>query len=687
LVVVVLAGGTACAGVLLVAGSPTFDPATSTGLKDAAMNYAPGWGVNNSGTAVGWSQKYVGGSNMGFRAVRWDASGTAATELGNLGTNNSGSAYAEVYAVNAAGMAVGWSQKWGDGSSMGSRAVRWDALGTVATELNSLGTDSSGSAEASAYAVSDAGTAVGYATKYVGDSDMGRRAVRWDTSGTAATELGNLGTFVDGYAEASAYTVNTAGTAVGYSRKFVGGSNMGSRAVRWDASGTAAAELGNLGTDSGGYTEAHAYAVNATGTAVGWSLKWGGGTYMGQRAVRWDASGTVATELGNLGTDGSGATDAMAYTVNDAGTAVGTTWRYVGGIKVGTRAVRWDASGTVATELGNLGTDSSGSAYARACAVNDAGTAVGAATKYVGGSSMGYHAVIWLPDASVVDLNDLGVAPVPAGGTWTLNTAKALSADGWVAGEGTFDLDGTGPLPGYTRLWVAQVGLGGSWTSATGGTWGRGRNWSTGTPAMQVGSATFDLNSTYTVALDRDERTKTIALSAGTVTINFAGHTLTTESGLSISSGATLHGAGTLVGDITNAGTIDPGSSPGTLNITGSLTSSGTLEFEIAGASLYDRIDLTGVFDARGTIKLKLLSGYVPSDGSAFDLMDFGGFTDHGFALDLRQAALPASLRWDSSAFASTGEVRVVAVPEPATVALLAAAVLALLAHLWWRDR
>jgi hypothetical protein len=354
---------------------------------------------------------------------------------------------------------------------------------------------------------------------------------------------------------------------------------------------------------------------------------------------------------------------------------------------MGRRAVRWDASGTVATELGNLGTDSSGSAYARACAVNDAGTAVGAATKYVGGSSMGYHAVIWLPDASVVDLNDLGVAPVPAGGTWTLNTAKALSADGWVAGEGTFDLDGTGPLPGYTRLWVAQVGLGGSWTSATGGTWGRGRNWSTGTPAMQVGSATFDLNSTYTVALDRDERTKTIALSAGTVTINFAGHTLTTESGLSISSGATLHGAGTLVGDITNAGTIDPGSSPGTLNITGSLTSSGTLEFEIAGASLYDRIDLTGVFDARGTIKLKLLSGYVPSDGSAFDLMDFGGFTDHGFALDLRQAALPASLRWDSSAFASTGEVRVVAVPEPATVALLAAAVLALLAHLWWRDR
>jgi hypothetical protein len=48
--------------VLLVAGSPTYDEATSTGLKNGTVEVVPGWGVNNNGTAVGWAMKYVGGT-------------------------------------------------------------------------------------------------------------------------------------------------------------------------------------------------------------------------------------------------------------------------------------------------------------------------------------------------------------------------------------------------------------------------------------------------------------------------------------------------------------------------------------------------------------------------------------------------------------------------------------------------
>ena len=76
--------------VLIVAGSPEYDQTTQIGFQNDSIPVVPGQGVNSSGTAVGYSQKYVSGSNLGRRAVRWDGSGTAATELDNLGVDGSG---------------------------------------------------------------------------------------------------------------------------------------------------------------------------------------------------------------------------------------------------------------------------------------------------------------------------------------------------------------------------------------------------------------------------------------------------------------------------------------------------------------------------------------------------------------------------------------------------------------------
>ncbi|HEY4232435.1 MAG TPA: hypothetical protein VGM76_03350 [Lacipirellulaceae bacterium] len=281
--------------------------------------------------------------------------------------------------MNDNGTAAGNATKYAAGIGVGYRAVRWDASGTIPTELGNLGTDAiSGYTYAIAYALNDAGTAVGYAYKVV--SGSGQRAVRWDASGTAATELGSLGTNANGFALAAAYAVNGSGTAVGYSEKYVAGSNKGNRAVRLDSSGTAATEPGNLGTDSSGVTSAIATALNDGGTTVGWSLKYTAGSSLGQRAVRWDASGTAATELGSLGTSAGGATFGNAYAVNGGGTVVGISRKFVAGKNVGDRAVRWDATGTAATKLGNLGTDASGTSNSSAYAVDDAGAAVGYST-------------------------------------------------------------------------------------------------------------------------------------------------------------------------------------------------------------------------------------------------------------------------------------------------------------------
>jgi hypothetical protein len=494
-------------------------------------------------------------------------------------------------------------------------------------------------------------------------SQLGYRAVRWLASGTEATELGGLGTDPSGYSEeARAYAVNDAGVAVGFSRKYVSGSDKGDRAVRWDASGTEATELGNLG-DIGGYTQCYAYAVNAVGTAVGVADKFGSGVGLGPRAVRWDASGTVATELGNLGTNTFGQTEAIARAVNAAGTAVGNAEKYVSGSGKGTRAVRWDASGTEATELGTLGTDPNGQTYSVALAVNNAGTAFGYSEKYVSGSYNGIRALVWLPNSTnAIDLNELGVAH-PSDGSWLLQVIYTINADGWASGYGAFSPN-VGPA--YLRLWITQVGLGGTWTDvfsgSLNGTWGRGPQWSTGTPAMQVGDAVFNASAAYSVSLDRNETTRSISVSAGDVTLNLNGYRLGTTLGSTIGSGASLKigssGAAAITGSITNNGTLAPGVSVGMLNIDGNYTqsASGKLQIELGSLANFDGLQVVGDLVIGGTIEISLLEDYLPMAGNEFDILDWTGALSGTFDMVI----LPSAINWNTSQLYTQGVISVV---------------------------
>jgi hypothetical protein len=430
-----------------------------------------------------------------------------------------------------------------------------------------------------------------------------------------------------------------------------------------------ATELGNLGTDSNSSTFATAYAVNDAGTAVGYAYKFTGNTFQGARAVRWDSSGTVATELGNLGTDVNGVAAAVAYAVNTSGTAVGYSAKYFSTNYKGHRAVRWDSTGTAATELANLGTDPnasgiSGFTNTEAYAVNDAGTAVGYSYKYFdfgGGNFVPFpRAVIWLPDSSVIDLNDIANVANPNDGSWQLRSAASISDDGWVSGSGLFF-----PFTGssYTRHWVAQIGLGGTWTNAmTGtlnGTWGRGKQWSTGTPAMLPGNATFSASATYTVGLDRNEATHSVAVAAGNVTLNLNTFTLTSELPVNIVSGASLtvvgSGVPTIVGAVSNGGTLSNGAGVGTLHVTGNYTqsTSGKLHIDLASASSFDKLLIDGSAALDGTLEVSLLGGYTPALGAQFDILDAASTT--GTFNTFLLPALDPSLQWNTANLSTTG--------------------------------
>jgi uncharacterized membrane protein len=266
-----------------------------------------------------------------------------------------------------------------------------------------------------------------------------------------------LGTSARGETECFAFAINDQGTAIGYGSKFdAGGNDLGYRAIRWDPSSTTAVELGDLGDDAAGISDSRATAINAAGAIVGEAAKYDGlNQYVGPRAVRWDPSSTLAVELGNLGTDASGTTASHANDVNDAGTTVGRADKYDSdGVRQGERAVRWDANTTTATELGLFDVDPTSSCYSEARAINAAGTAVGSVSAYdAQGHLLFNRATYWGQDGVAVDLNSL---IDPASG-WSMTDARAISDSGWIAGLGQFDPDGAGPLAPYSRLFLMNV--------------------------------------------------------------------------------------------------------------------------------------------------------------------------------------------------------------------------------------
>jgi hypothetical protein len=85
-------------------------------------------------------------------------------------------------------------------------------------------------------------------------------------------------------------------------------------------------------------------------------------------------------------------------------------------------------------------------------------------------------------------------------------------------------------------------------------------------------------------------------------------------------------GSGNISGSVTSFGNISPGNSPGTLTINGNYTQarSGAFNVEIASATNYDRLAVTGHANLDGTLRLTLLSGYRPVSTDNFTILTAG---------------------------------------------------------------
>jgi hypothetical protein len=116
------------------------------------------------------------------------------------------------------------------------------------------------------------------------------------------------------------------------------------------------------------------------------------------------------------------------------------------------------------------------------------------------------------------------------------------------------------------------------------------------------------------------------------------GGTVEVTNGLTLCTNATLAGSTTVDGSVTNNGTIEPGSSPGQLNITGTLhlNSPSRLNLEIGGyaSNEFDVVNVSGNAILGGTISVSFFGNFkwVMTNGASFTVLTAGASLSGSFA-------------------------------------------------------
>jgi probable HAF family extracellular repeat protein len=252
-----------------------------------------------------------------------------------------------------------------------------------------------------------------------------------------------------------AHDINHAGVIVGSSSN-----GTVSRATKWTDNGSGYVPV-DLGTIAGTATAtARAWSVNQAGVAVGLSTNVNGTS----QATMWN--GATITNLTSLG---DGTRFSQAYAVNAALVAVGasSTGGTVGEL-IGTtsttaitRAFRWEAGTIVELSPFNVYTPanngSSTNYHSVANDVNDAGLIVGNSQRVAGSAAI---ATLW-QSGIAIDLNSL----LPAASGWQLRSAEGVNSAGDIVGYGVINgethafLMTAVPEPGALALAAGGIAL------------------------------------------------------------------------------------------------------------------------------------------------------------------------------------------------------------------------------------
>ncbi|MDP1536103.1 MAG: filamentous hemagglutinin N-terminal domain-containing protein, partial [Burkholderiales bacterium] len=316
------------------------------------------------------------------------------------------------------------------------------------------------------------------------------------------------------------------------------------------------------------------------------------------------------------GTAGRWISTTGALSITSTGGSIGTTTHY---------ANLPASGGMTLTALDNIFID------AGANPLTLAGITTGAGAGTIGlrttaGNDLTFGGTTSINDALVLTIGGNILFPAAASfttsGGLTLNSPTQIAATAAVNVTGG-TLSGTGALNNAGTLTKGNTGI----SNFSGGF--------TNSGTVNVNAGTLDLAGGYTDAGG------TLVMGGGGITAPAAGLTLNT---------GTLGGTGTVTGNVIHNGTLNVGSSPGTLTIAGDLTlgAASTLNIELGGTTQgvnYDLLQVTGAATLDGTLNVSLFGGFTGTNGDLFDFMTYasrtGDFATINFPAGTSMTATP----------------------------------------------
>ena len=236
--------------------------------------------------------------------------------------------------------------------------------------------------------------------------------------------------------------------------------------------------------------------------------------------------------------------------------------------------------------------------------------------------------------------NNNGIIGSFAGSTGTVHVIGAGSV--WQNGVVAVGISGTGSLT------IDDGGV----VNGTNGRIGREPN-STGAVTVDGIGSQWNCTGAITIA------TSSFPPSLGTLTLRDGG-AVSALGGVTINAGGSLQGTGIVTANVTNLNRVAPGTSPGTLQVVGNYTQHsilGQLYIDLASATDFDKLVVTGGASLGGLLRVQLFDGYVPQAGASFDILDWGSQSGTFAAVDL--PPLPSPLAWNTAQLYVNGTLSV----------------------------